>query len=209
MHSPFAFDLITRVIYEKGSYYRYSGLDERRRQLRKEVKDARPNSRKVDRLLFRLVNRMQPATILEAGTSCGLTTLYLAAGKEHACCHTFDDSDTTNPFVRKWFDGKEQIRYHRGEILPSLQPVLALLPALDFLYLNETACAKEVFEACLEKAGVHSLFVVKGIHRSKEQREWWKKIVADPRTGITFDLYEVGLVFFDLRKTKQHYVVNF
>lgn len=37
----------------------------------------------------------------------------------------------------------------------------------------------------------------------------WKKIQQDDRTGITFDLYDLGIVFFDRTKIKQHYLVNF
>ena len=34
-------------------------------------------------------------------------------------------------------------------------------------------------------------------------------IVASESTGITFDLYDIGLVFFDKARYKQHYIVNF
>jgi hypothetical protein len=34
-------------------------------------------------------------------------------------------------------------------------------------------------------------------------------VVADPRAVITYDLYDVGLVFFSEKRYKQHYIVNF
>ena len=37
----------------------------------------------------------------------------------------------------------------------------------------------------------------------------WKKWQADERVGITFDLYDVGLLFFDKTKIKQQYIINF
>ena len=36
-----------------------------------------------------------------------------------------------------------------------------------------------------------------------------EQIVASESTGITFDLYDIGLVFFDKARYKQHYIVNF
>lgn len=209
VHSPFAFGLITRVIEEKSPYYKYSELGGIRRELLATIPGLRLNREKTDRLLFRLVDRMQPETIVEVGTSSGLTTCYLAAGKESALCHTFDERSVCAPVVGQRFAGKRNICFHRGTLLPSFQAVINRLPAVDFLYLDEHACSEEALEACLAKAGERSLFVVKGIHRSRGKEAWWRSVAADPRTGITFDLYDVGLIFFDLRKTKQHYVVNF
>ena len=42
-----------------------------------------------------------------------------------------------------------------------------------------------------------------------KNRKWWEQIVASESTGITFDLYDIGLVFFDKARYKQHYIVNF
>ena len=36
-----------------------------------------------------------------------------------------------------------------------------------------------------------------------------RQIVASESTGSTFDLYDIGLVFFDKARYKQHYIVNF
>ena len=54
-----------------------------------------------------------------------------------------------------------------------------------------------------------SVFVVHGICYSKEMKTLWKKWQADERVGITFDLYDVGLLFFDKTKIKQQYIINF
>ena len=69
VHSPFAFNLITHVIYESTAYYKYEELAKAQKQLELE-KDRRwkYESKKVKRLLFRLVNYTQPETIVDAGT---------------------------------------------------------------------------------------------------------------------------------------------
>ena len=66
VHSPFAFNLITHVIYESTAYYKYEELAKAQKQLELE-KDKRwkYESKKVKRLLFRLVNYTQPETIVE------------------------------------------------------------------------------------------------------------------------------------------------
>ena len=46
-------------------------------------------------------------------------------------------------------------------------------------------------------------------YATAEKKLWWKEVVADERTGVTFDLYDVGLVFFDKSRVKEHRIVNF
>ena len=51
-----------------------------------------------------------------------------------------------------------------------------------------------------------TVMVVEGIDR---RPELWRQIVDDERTGVTFDLYYCGIVMFDKKRTKQHYIINF
>lgn len=34
-------------------------------------------------------------------------------------------------------------------------------------------------------------------------------MMQDEKVGITFDLYDIGILFFDKTKIKQDYIVNF
>jgi len=65
--------------------------------------------------------------------------------------------------------------------------------------------AKE-FEAVLPCCTTTSVVVIENI--SKEP-QLWKNIVADTRTGVTFDLYYCGIVMFDTARNKQNYIINF
>ena len=51
--------------------------------------------------------------------------------------------------------------------------------------------------------------VVEGIHRNRRNRNLWRALRSDDRTGISFDLYDYGILFFDRSRTKQNYIVNF
>jgi len=51
-----------------------------------------------------------------------------------------------------------------------------------------------------------SVLVVEGINRN---RDLWQSLLKDDRIGITFDLYYCGIVFFDNRRYKHHYIINF
>ena len=185
VHSPFAFDLITNVIYEKTSYYAYRQLAMQRKRMNENNQMMKRDSlEKVDRLLFRLVNRMQPTTIVEMGPD-SVSSLYLKAGKITA-------------------------KYLRASTPKELDGTIP--STVDFLYFNDyqnPQWLEPFFDICANHAQTNSLFVVNGICYSKEMKHLWKLLQTDERVGITFDLYDVGLIFFDLTKIKQHYVVNF
>jgi hypothetical protein len=58
----------------------------------------------------------------------------------------------------------------------------------------------------LPKCGTQSLLVLDQLYR---HRHLWKEIVNWPQTMVTFDLYYCGIAFFDTKRTKQHYIINF
>lgn len=66
VHSPFAFNMLTQVIYAPGQYYAYRELNALF-SLRDRL--MRPRRRAVDRLLFRLSNALQPSTFCLLGAS--------------------------------------------------------------------------------------------------------------------------------------------
>ena len=185
VHSPFASNLITHVIYESTAYYKYEELAKAQKQLELE-KDKRwkYESKKVKRLLFRLVNYTQPETIVDAGTLAA-SALYLKAGKEGA--DYTSASDLSELF------------------LESGVPV-------DFLYLHDYRhpdFVEEVFRICSTRTRGKSVFVIEGIRYTPQMSALWKRMKQDGRAGITFDLYDLGIIFFDKTKIKQDYIVNF
>lgn len=185
VHSPSDFFLITSVIYEKRPYYAYKRLK------RRNFSIYLPHYReKVNRLLFRLVNYYQPSTLIEVGVGNGSSMNYMRAANRKM----------------EWtaLKGRESDR-----MLPRLQNTLESYKAIECLHIGHTPHYKEAFEAALPYVNEKTLFIIGGIHHSKEKRAWWKGIKEDKRVGITFDLYDVGLVFFDKERYKQHYIINF
>lgn len=183
VHSPFAFNLITRVIYERAPYYKYEDLLAAEKH-NKASRAWRHEPLRVKRLLFRLVNYARPATVIDAGT-LSASALYLRAGRENAV-------------------------YTGASSLSEL--FLEAGVPVDFLYLHDyrhPEFVEEVFNLCADRSSPHSVFVVEGIGYTSKMKNLWKHMQKDKRTGITFDLYDLGIIFFDKSKNKQSYIVNF
>lgn len=68
---------------------------------------------------------------------------------------------------------------------------------------------RQVFEKAVTLANASTMIIVEQIKRDKESRTFWKSIVDDPRCITTFDLYYCGIIFFDKKRYKENYVVNF
>ncbi|MCK9158896.1 MAG: hypothetical protein M0P00_00165 [Bacteroidaceae bacterium] len=185
VHSPSAFDFITNVVYAKSPSYDYKELErECKNQFQYKSKDWNHEPQRVNRLLFRLVNRVQPSVVIDAGIKSA-SSLYLQAAK----------SDIDYSYVSEFS-----------------QLFLKSSSSVDFLYLHnskEPAFIEAVFQTCVPLTTSRSLFVVEGIHSFRSMRLLWKKLQSDDRTGVSFDLYDVGILFFDHSKIKQHYIVNF
>ena len=185
VHSPFAFNLITFVIYESTPYYKYKELVAEQKKLAPQKdKNWNRESKKVKRLLFSLVNYAQHATIVDAG-KLSASALYLKASKVGA--DYTPASDLSELF------------------LEAGTPV-------DFLYLHDyrrPEFVEEVFRVCAARAVGNSVFVVEGIGYTPQMKALWKRMLQDDKVGISFDLYDLGILFFDKTKIKQDYIVNF
>ncbi|MBE6287370.1 MAG: hypothetical protein E7099_04175 [Mediterranea massiliensis] len=185
VHSPFAFYLITQVIYQRAPYYKYEALrKEEKRQKKMKNSDWMYESLRLKRLLFRLVNFVKADTVLDVGRTAA-SSLYLKAGRELA------DYRTATQLDELFLDADVPI---------------------DFLYLHDYTrpdFMEKVFDVCVNRTTSRSLFVVEGIARTSAMKRIWKQMQQSERVGVTFDLYEVGILCFDCSLEKQHYIVNF
>lgn len=185
VHSPFAYNFITRVIYEKTPYYKYVDLRaEEKEKAREQDADWCYESLKVKRLLFRLVNYVRARQIVDAGR-LSASSLYLKAGCTQA----------------------DYVGVRRAEDLALKTGI-----PVDFLYVHDYQrpdFVETVFDICVSRVCETSVFVVEGIGYTSQMQKLWKHMLQDERVGVTFDLYDLGILFFDKKKNKQNYIVCF
>lgn len=185
VHSPSDFFLITSVIYEKYPYYAYAELQKKR------FPGSLPHYRqKVNRLLFRLVNYLKPQSLIEVGVDNGASICYMRAARKNMQWYTLKDMDET-------------------KTLETLESKARMIGGIDFLHIAHTPCYKAVFEQALPYVKGNTCFVIGSPYLNREKRLWWKQLQDDERVSLTFDLYDIGLVFFDKKRIKQNYIVNF
>jgi predicted O-methyltransferase YrrM len=240
MHSPFVFDFITKVLNDKTVYSGYGKVESLRKQLlnnhtvlqsedfgagssihksnRRSISSIVKNASKPPKyaqLLFRMVRYYQPSTILELGTSLGITTYYLSLAKPDAALITMEGSGEIARTARQNFKalelGKPEII--EGNFDSTLPSVISRLSSADFAFIDgnhRREPAERYFHLLLEKINNNSILVFDDIHWSREMEEAWKNILSHPSVRCSIDLFFLGIVFFrqELRE-KQHFTIRF
>lgn len=162
VHSPFAFDFLTQVVYNRSAYYAYQELDLLHPAL---VAFLGLRPRKIARLLFRLANYQHPKTAVFIADNA-VNYAYVRAAVPSA----------------KWCDEYGENRQ------------------IDFAYIDRPA------ENILDAMAAGSMLVVGDLQHNKS---FWLQLKTDKRVTLTFDLYDVGIVFVGFPLNKQDYVINF
>lgn len=239
MHSPFVFHFITNVLNNKQHYSAYDKVEELRRCMQKDqtvlaIEDfgagsviSKTNQRtvaiiaknsakpkKFGQLLFRMVREYQPQTILELGTSLGITTSYLALAKPDAIIITLEGAGQVAAVADKNFQslGVQNISIEKGNFDNTLSSVISKHPSVDFAFIDgnhRQEPTERYFAALLPGINNKSILIFDDIHWSREMEQAWETIKNHPSVRCTVDLFFIGIVFFrEEFHEKQHFSIR-
>ena len=174
--------------------------------------------RKYAEMLFRLVNWLGAShrlangsgtansvafrglTIVELGTSLGVTTAYLAMPDSRNRVLTFEGCASVAEVAEEnWRKlNVKNIQCVVGAIDAAVLSRELSCVDVAFVDANHTyAGAREYFNVLASMVHEKSVIVMDDIHYSSEMERAWKEICEDERVTSTMDLYQMGLVFFD------------
>lgn len=239
MHSPFVYDFIIHVLNDGKRYDDYAKVEAARKRLladqrvltvedmgagsvknnrvERKITDIAKNAAKPAKyaqLLYRMVKYYQPATVLELGTSLGITTRYLSLAKPSASLITMEGAaaiaSVAEEGVRQ--DGLNNVQLHHGNFDTELAVVLKTFNP-DFVFVDGNHRSKptiEYFEQLLKVAHNDTILVFDDIHWSKEMESAWSYISSHPATRCSIDLFFIGIILFRQEfREKQHFSIRF
>ena len=239
IHSPFVFEFITEVLRnseEKHVYAKIEGLRKRLRSSQEIVSYMDPGSgsvtlpvknrkitdiakaasisSKYGKLIYRIVEKYTPETIVEIGTSLGISTLYLSKANEKAQVYTLEGAEPVAEIAQDNFSGMNamNIQLRAGLFKDSLPETLRGLKSVDLVFFdgNHTKDATlDYFNQCLDKAGNQTIFIFDDIHWSEGMEDAWNIIKANERVSISIDLFRIGIVFFNKGLTREDFIIRY
>ena len=242
VHSPFVFNFIKEVLNDKDNYDCYQSVEAVRRSLQQdntelEIRDFGAGSRvnssqrrkvssiarsalkpaKFSQLLFRMVHYYKPATVVELGTSLGVTSAYLASGNTSAKVLTMEGAPAVAAVARNNFEqlGLQNIQLVEGNFDDTLPGVLegCGTSGVDFAFIDGNHRYEptvQYFKQLLSVTNEYSIVILDDIHWSADMEKAWKEVQEHPAVTMTIDLFFIGIVLFRTEfKIKQHFSVRF
>ncbi|MCC6839672.1 MAG: class I SAM-dependent methyltransferase [Flavobacteriales bacterium] len=239
VHSPFVYKLVTEALRQRTPGSEYAAIEDLRRELlqrndtitvtdhgagprRKQGNERRIGSmarsalkpRRQAEQLARIAQHFRPGSVLELGTSLGITTLYLARTLPDARVHTIEGCPATASLAQGHFQqhGGANITLHTGPFRQQLPLVLGLIDRLDLVFIDghhAAAPTLDYFGQCLAKAHNDSVFIFDDIHWNAEMEQAWAEIQGHPRVSVTVDLYHYGLAFLRKEQQREHFRLRY
>lgn len=152
------------------------------------------------RFLFRLVQFLKPDSMLELGTSLGISTAYLAAANPEASIVTVEGDPNVAQIARQTFEKLElpNIELHTSLFRKYLDHNEALTPDLIFLDgHHESKALVEYYDILEKRIRPGTIMVVDDIYWSKDMTEGWNELIARPKVTQSVDCFHFGLLFFN------------
>lgn len=238
IHSPFIFDIVSRVFRNKydtdivnriemvrkrlirnpGSIEVLdlgSGSGKMKSNYRKVSDIARysPVSKKYGIVLANLAAEFGKTEIVEFGTSFGISTMYMAAAAPDTPVYTMEGCPAIAEIAAENFSSARlnNINLMVGSFDECL-PLIAengISPGLVFIDGNHRKePVLEYFSKMVELSHNDTVIVVDDINNSEEMAEAWTEIRLHKKVTLTIDIFRMGIVFFRKGMTRQDYIIN-
>ena len=243
IHSPFVYDLMA-IFEDRNPYPTYDKIETLRQQLiadktNLKVADSGANSfhnkssvmvtkeisistiakksakpAKYAQLLFRLAKHLKPKTIIELGTSLGLSSLYQALALPDSQVITCEGSEAIAGVAKKNFEqlNVTNVECVVGNFDQTFETILNRYDTVDWIFFDGNHRKEPTlryFEMALKKTNSNTVFIFDDINWSSEMSAAWSTIKQHPAATVTLDIYMMGFVFFNTDLSKENFTIRF
>lgn len=239
IHSPFVFDLYNHVIKHKSWADDFKDIELLRQELLQDKTEILttdlgsgslilPNPKrkiadiarhfsspaKDARFFYRLAQYLKPNTILELGTSLGITSIYLAKAAPNARIISLEGCPETAKIANANFKkvGVDNIEVVVGNIDMTLCSTFPRIGKIDLAYIDANHsydATLRYFNQLIDDCHNESCLIFDDIYQKEEMTAAWKEICNNSRINVALDFFNFGIVFPRAEQRKQYFKLRF
>lgn len=238
IHSPFVYQFCEEVLDDDRDFYAFKDIETLRQLLKGDLTKIQitdygagsliSNSKERTiasltknsatypafcQIMFRLVHHFKPKTMIEMGTSLGISTLYQSRAALNAHLITLEGCPNVAHYASRNLQRMKtkNVSLLEGEFDKTLPLALKEFPQLDYVFFDGNHRKEptiQYFNQCLKNAHENTVFVFDDNHWSEGMEEAWEAVKAHPRVTLTIDLFFCGIVFFRKeQRQKEHFTL--
>lgn len=169
---------------------------------------------KYARFLHRLALHTQSVNLVELGTSLGITTSYLAVGNNQAKVISVEaDESIQNIAKRNWKAlSLTNIKSYRFDLNRSWFLLSSEMKQIDLLFVDANHRKEAMIRYYLQSLPfIHdkSVVVFDDICWDEATYEAWNILRNRKEVTLSFDIFQLGVLFFDKNLSKEHYTLKY
>jgi predicted O-methyltransferase YrrM len=238
IHSPFVFDLVSRVFRNKidpdivftvekvrkkltadnrkikvNDLGSRSGSAEKMRKV-SEIARRSPVPVKYGALLSKMAAEFGKPLIIELGTSFGISTMYMAESCTDTQVLTIEGSAAIADIARQNFTdaGLQNIKVIDGSFDDVIEEFVSggLKPGLIFIDGNHRKePVVRYFNRLAQLSDNKTVIIIDDINYSKEMTEAWKEIKLNEKVSVSIDIFRMGICFFREGINHNDYIIRY
>lgn len=166
------------------------------------------------RLFYRMARYFKPSSVLELGSSLGISACYLAMGAPEARVITLEGCPETASLARQTFHraGMPHIELVNGPFVKTLPGLLKTGFSPDLVYIDGDHTYEgltENFFLLYEHIRPGGVVIIDDIRWSRDMWKAWKEIIGIPDVRLSLDIGPAGILFFDKRLGKENIIMGY
>ncbi len=234
VHSPYLYELVSLLLDDR-HFYAFDEIEEERKKLltsksnmtmidlgagsrkgnnqTKRIKDVASSSLSSAwqcQILYKLVSHLEPSTIIEIGSSLGVSSAYISNANPQAKVYSLEGNQDSITIAKTLAEKLKlkNIDFRLGNFDDTLPQTLESLDKIDLVFVDgnhRKDATIAYFNLIKEKAHPNSCIVFDDIYWSTGMTEAWNTIKNDECVKASVDLFYFGIVFFNEDfKQKKH-----
>lgn len=238
VHSPRIADYLLSVVEDQRTFYAFPSIELYRKRILEDhtelpiidlgagskvntnpirtvsdIARSTPVPPRVGRRLFKTVHFFKPQTMIELGTSLGISTMYQSAARPSSALYSLEGNPAVAEYTKRQCQqmGLPSIKVVTGHFDDTLPQLLEKLNRVDYAFIDgnhQYEPTLQYTQWLLSRTHSESIILIADIYWSDDMKRAWEALKDWPEVRASIDLYDFGILLFSPSfRQKQHWTL--